>query len=91
MKLMDDEIMTSTELMQEFFSISKRRIDNMPEKLRYKKICKYLIECGAEKRENKFKVWTRHKFLELDGYIYLIPTQIFDELDEGWLEELETA
>ncbi|MBM7557925.1 hypothetical protein [Halanaerobacter jeridensis] len=91
MKLMNDEIMTSAELMQEFFAISKRKIDNMPEKMRYKKICEYLIDSGAEKRENKFKEWTRHQFLEFEGYIYLIPTEIFDELDENWLKELETA
>ncbi|MFO7820357.1 MAG: hypothetical protein R6V17_09005 [Halanaerobacter sp.] len=90
MKLMGQEVLTSAELMGEFFAMSERMINNVAEKVRYEKICEYLIEAGAQKRENRFEEYAQHEFLELAGDIYLIPTQIFDELDESWIEELES-
>ena len=89
MKLMDQEVLTSAELMKEFFAMSERMINNIAEKVRYEKICEYLIDAGAKKKENRFEEYAQHDFLELEGNIYIIPTQIFDELDESWIEELE--
>lgn len=88
MRLIETEVLTSKELMEEFFNISERMINNISEKVRYEKICAYLIEAGAEKKENRFEEYARYEFLELAGDIYLIPTEIFDELDESWQQEL---
>ena len=90
MKLMGAEVLTSAELMKEFFAMSERMINNVAEKVRYEKICEYLINAGAQKKENRFEEYAEHEFLELEGDIYLIPTQIFDELDESWIDELES-
>ena len=77
MKLMNKEVMTSAELMEEFFSISRAKINRMSEKERYEKIYEYLIKAGAKKKENRFKEQGRYNFLELEGELYMIPKQIF--------------
>ena len=90
MKMIGDEVLTSAELMKEFFAMSERMINNISEKVRYEKICEYLVAAGAKKKENRFDKYATYEFLELDEELYLIPNQIFDELDEKWLQKLET-
>ncbi|MBM7557926.1 hypothetical protein [Halanaerobacter jeridensis] len=91
MKMIGNEVLTSAELMKEFFAMSERMINNISEKVRYEKICEYLIDAGAKKKEKRLEEYAKHEFLELEGDMYLIPTEIFDELDESWIKELEAV
>ena len=90
MKLLENGVVTSAELMADFFAMSERMINNIAEKVRYEKICAYLIASGAEQQENRLQEYSTYEFLKWNGELYLIPKQIFDELDEDWLQELES-
>ena len=87
MKIVEDGVLTSGELMAEMFTMSERMINNIAEKHRYKKICKYLKEQGAQKRQG---INSKYSLFELEEELYLVPNEIFDELDEAWQQELET-
>lgn len=91
MKLLEDGVATSGELMADFFAMSDRMINNIAEKVRYEKICEYLMQAGAEQQENQLQEYATYQFLKWQGELYLIPEEIFDELDEKWLQELEGA
>ena len=91
MKLTSEGLVTSTELMEELFGMNKKLIHNLSEKKTYEKIYEYLIsEQGAEELETKRDSYNNHTILECKGEVYLIPEDIFDELDEEWLEVVDT-
>ncbi|TDX53005.1 hypothetical protein [Orenia marismortui] len=87
MRVSKGEVFTSTELMKEFFGMSDRLIYNVPEKMRYQKIYKYLMDNGAqvlsEVKDNKYTI------LNLKGERYLIPNNIFSENDLKWIEGIK--
>ena len=90
MKIMSDKLLTSTELMQEFFDMNEKLIHNLSEKERYEKIYEYLKRKTSARQiarrkdaHNTYMVFSWH------GEIYLIPENIFDANDEGWAEFLD--
>ena len=89
MKIVKNGVNTSRDLLKEFFAMSDRMINNMSEKARYDRIGKYLIEQGAKKIEPKAGVDSKYNVFELRQELYLIPKEIFDELDEEWQKELD--
>ena len=91
MKIVKNGVATSGELLKEFFAMSDRMINNMSEKARYDKIGRYLIERGAKKIDPKAGVDSRYNVFELRQELYLIPKEIFDELDEKWQNEVENG
>ncbi|WP_408955853.1 hypothetical protein [Natroniella sp. ANB-PHB2] len=91
MKIKNDEIMTTTEIMKEIFGMKERLIYNLSERVRYERIYNYLIEAGAEELgTNKLK-GGKYLSLQLDEEVYLIPNKIFDEFDEGWINKLKAS
>jgi vacuolar-type H+-ATPase subunit E/Vma4 len=84
-KISRGEIFTTTELMKEFFGMADKLIYNMTEKARYERIYNYLIENSATRLEDN----DQYLIFNLEGDTYLIPKEIFDELDSSWTEGLK--
>lgn len=85
MKISKGEIFTTTELMKDFFGMADRLIYNMTETSRYEKIYSYLLEKNATRLEGN----AQYLVFNLKGDTYLIPKDIFDELDSRWTEGLK--
>lgn len=85
MKISKGEIFTTTELMKEIFGMADKLIYNMTEIARYERIYSYLIENNATSLEDN----AQYLVFKLKGDTYLIPKEIFDELDSSWTEGLK--
>ncbi|PRX31106.1 hypothetical protein BX659_106142 [Orenia metallireducens] len=85
MKISKGEIFTTTELMKGIFGMADRLIYNMTEIARYERIYSYLIENNATRLEDN----AQYGIFKLKGDTYLIPKEIFDELDFSWTEGLK--
>ncbi|GAB6137091.1 hypothetical protein [Halanaerobaculum tunisiense] len=90
MKLTNDEIKTTTELMADLFGMEEKMICNLTEQMRYQKIYDYLMSAGARKLGTKEGANNTYTIYDLKGELYLIPEVIFDETDEEWVAELTT-
>ncbi|AGB41695.1 hypothetical protein Halha_1759 [Halobacteroides halobius DSM 5150] len=88
MKVLADEVMTTTEIMVDLFGMDERLVYNLPEKMRYQRIHQYLVSAGAKKKGTKKGVNNTYIVFNLDNEIYLIPQDIFDEYDEAWVQKL---
>ncbi|MCK8827149.1 hypothetical protein MWH25_05250 [Natroniella acetigena] len=89
MKIENNEIITTTEIIKQIFGMKERLIYNLSERVRYEQIYNYLIEAGAKELGVREFKGGKYLFLQLNRENYLIPTEIFDEFDEEWIRRLK--